>query len=326
MNRKNIFLLLLIFIPASLFATDKININTATLEQLDELVGIGPKYAQAIIDARPFSSVDDLLRVKGIGEKTLQKIKEQGLACVDCQAEITNPTSVQATTQIQNPTPASTSSVKTLEPVDYPDGIIFNEILPSPEGADETEEWIEIYNQNGFEVDLSGWQIKDQRGGIKTYTFPQGSKIIANGYLLLARPETKITLNNDEDGLILLSPDKKQVDTVAFGKAPTGESYNRTDADWAWSSNLTPGQKNSIITPSANQDNSKKENIFPSPSSQNKKIEVESPSADNDEGNTASAIESLSNKKGAIILVALILALLSAGALLYLKKSLTSEN
>jgi competence ComEA-like helix-hairpin-helix protein len=73
-----VFLILLFICPVFVLATDKIDINSATASQLDELTGIGPKYAQGIIDARPFSSVDDLVKVKGIGPKTLQKIKDQG--------------------------------------------------------------------------------------------------------------------------------------------------------------------------------------------------------------------------------------------------------
>ena len=62
---------------------NQIDINSATKEELDELYGIGPVKAQAIMDSRSFSSIDDLIEVKGIGEITLEKIKEQGLACVD---------------------------------------------------------------------------------------------------------------------------------------------------------------------------------------------------------------------------------------------------
>ncbi|MEM4181751.1 MAG: helix-hairpin-helix domain-containing protein [Candidatus Pacearchaeota archaeon] len=63
----------------------QIDINTASVIDLQKLVGIGPAYAQRIIEERPFSSIEELIRIKGIGEKTLQKIKEQGLACVSVE-------------------------------------------------------------------------------------------------------------------------------------------------------------------------------------------------------------------------------------------------
>jgi len=50
-------------------------------------MGVGPVIGQRIIDARPFSSVDDLLRVSGIGPITLQEMKDQGLVYVEGQIQ-----------------------------------------------------------------------------------------------------------------------------------------------------------------------------------------------------------------------------------------------
>jgi competence ComEA-like helix-hairpin-helix protein len=53
-----------------------ININTASEEQLDSLLGIGPVKAKAIIAGRPYAKIEDIMKVKGIKEKTFAKIKD----------------------------------------------------------------------------------------------------------------------------------------------------------------------------------------------------------------------------------------------------------
>ncbi len=54
-----------------------VDLNTASKQDIAALPGIGPHYAQTIIDARPFTSKEDLLRKKTIPEATYDKIKDR---------------------------------------------------------------------------------------------------------------------------------------------------------------------------------------------------------------------------------------------------------
>ena len=52
------------------------NINEATLTELQKLPGIGPVKGQAIIDGRPFQKPEDVMNVRGIKGATFERIKE----------------------------------------------------------------------------------------------------------------------------------------------------------------------------------------------------------------------------------------------------------
>jgi competence protein ComEA len=54
----------------------RININSASKEDLQALPGIGPSKAQAVIDGRPYDKPEDIMKVKGIKQKTFDKLKD----------------------------------------------------------------------------------------------------------------------------------------------------------------------------------------------------------------------------------------------------------
>lgn len=72
-----------------------VNINTATAEELKALPGIGPAKAQAIVDYRQsnggFKSVEDLKKVKGIGEGIFNKLKAEATVSGSLPAKAAKP-------------------------------------------------------------------------------------------------------------------------------------------------------------------------------------------------------------------------------------------
>ena len=88
MKRKKMVCLCIALVMVMAFITPswagdagKINLNKATAEELSQLKGIGMKYAERIVEFRdkngPFKHVEDLLKVPGIGQKTLEKNKDR---------------------------------------------------------------------------------------------------------------------------------------------------------------------------------------------------------------------------------------------------------
>ena len=141
--------------------------------------------------------------------------------------------------------------------------VVINEVMASntstladPQG--EFDDWIEVRNLTEQEVDLTGRHLSDEPNNPRKWAFPAGTKIPADGYLLvwcdedgLATPglHASFKLSASGEQLFLTDTDANLnaiLDTVTFTSLETDRSYGRTSADAdAWSvQTATPGAAN----------------------------------------------------------------------------------
>ncbi len=173
--------------------------------------------------------------------------------------EIINSTTTTPTTA-STTTSESSDDVERAQEYQLVEGIMISEFMPNPVGNDN-QEWIELYNQNNTDVDISGWILDDAEGGSKPFVFPQGTTIKAGVFQVWSRLATKLALNNTEDSVRLLWPTQEVIDSASYDKSSEGQSYqfDQTDLEWNWSANPSPGQPNvkvaGVETETAIEDN-----------------------------------------------------------------------
>ena len=210
-------------------AFDKININTAGQEKLETLNGIGSSKAQAIINYRKingnFKAIEEIMQVKGIGQATFDKIKDE-ITVID-EGDKENIARV-----------------------------VINELLPNPAG-DDKDEWIELKNIGAVQVDLTNWQISDEN---KTYviTAQDGKqKILAVGeFLVLKREETGLILNNSGGETIsLFNTNGELINQTSYsGTVKENISWARDEeGSYSWSEQPTLGAENVLVSTEADE-------------------------------------------------------------------------
>jgi hypothetical protein len=97
-------------------------------------------------------------------------------------------------------------------------GIVVNEILPAPT-TNTGDEFVELYNPTGMDIDISGWTLQDE--GLGTwYTAPPGTTIPSGDYLNIPNPGNNGILNQTGDAIYLVDDNGDYVITTYNGYTP----------------------------------------------------------------------------------------------------------
>lgn len=138
------------------------------------------------------------------------------------------------------------------DPVEETPEILINEILPknSQNGTDQDgdyDDWIELYNPANVDQDISGYYLSDSKKNPTKWKFPTGTKITANGYLIVWADEdsthvsglhTNYKLSADGENIVLLSPTQEVINMVDYPATVLEQSYARKPngtGDFQWS-------------------------------------------------------------------------------------------
>ncbi len=157
--------------------------------------------------------------------------------------------------------------------------IIINELLPNPAGSDNGE-WIELKNTSDKPANVEGYKISDATD--KKYTIKSekigNTTIPANGFLLIYKNQSKISLNNTKQETVrLYSPNDKLIDETTYSDtAKENISYANFDGIWDWTTILTPGNDNILARPKSSKQDIKIEKNSNPPAKESTSTEITS--------------------------------------------------
>lgn len=104
----------------------------------------------------------------------------------------------------------------------YAADVNINEIYANP--PNESDEFIELYNNTSSEQLIGGWKISDK---VKAYTIPDNTKIPSGGFFVLKKGTTGLELNNSDEEVSLKKGNDESVDNFSYSDTVQGKSWSR---------------------------------------------------------------------------------------------------
>ncbi|MFK7809595.1 MAG: CotH kinase family protein [Saprospiraceae bacterium] len=121
-----------------------------------------------------------------------------------------------------------------------PGDVVINELLSSNDASTadqdgEFDDWIELYNNTSTDIDLSGYSLSDDPDDLLQWTFPTGTTIAADGYLIIWADDDEdqeglhanFKLSASGETLFLIDATGTIADEVTFATQTTDVSYGR---------------------------------------------------------------------------------------------------
>lgn len=139
---------------------------------------------------------------------------------------------------------ASTSSNQNLN-----QGLVapeITELFPNPAApqTDDADEFIELYNPNNSEFNLTGYRLEVGTNYSRGYTF-SGGNLPGKSYTAFMITDTKLQLSNSDGQARMLAPDGTTIsETAAYEDAPDGQSFSMIGDSWQWTNKPTPNAPN----------------------------------------------------------------------------------
>jgi hypothetical protein len=122
--------------------------------------------------------------------------------------------------------------------------IRINEVLANPQGDEETDEYIELYNYGDEEVSLEYWELSDASKA--RFIFPLDTKLKPKKFLVWYRKDFEFALNNGKETVFLRDAVGNEIDKAVFETAKEDVSWNWNEEEMKWRAGKyhTPDREN----------------------------------------------------------------------------------